>query len=63
MAKTYQVSYVYQKYGVLYITADSLEEAEEMALEASVGNEINESYIEGSFEVEKEINRENNSEE
>ena len=60
--KDYKISYIKQKYGTVTVKAASLQEAEEMALKASMGNTLNESYIEGSFELDYEVNEDQNEE-
>jgi hypothetical protein len=56
----YKVAYEYVLMGVIEIEASSLEEAKELALEASVNNQENESYLEDSFIVNDEMTEEYN---
>ena len=53
--ETYKIAYTYSLYGVIEVQASSLEEAKELALEASANNQDNEFYIDGSFEVNHEF--------
>ena len=48
---TYRVSYSYQVSGIMNIQAASQQEAEELAMEASINNRDNESYVDDTFEI------------
>ena len=52
--KTYKIAYQYITYGTINIQAESLEDAKEMAWQASVNNEGNEHYLDESFEIDEE---------
>jgi transcriptional/translational regulatory protein YebC/TACO1 len=47
----YKIAYSFSKKGVVEVVANSLEEAKDLALEASVNNK-NEYYIQDSFEID-----------
>jgi len=57
--KTFLIPYKYSRCGSLEIQANSLEEAKDLALEASVDNDPrNEFYVADSFEVDDEFSHE-----
>ena len=57
--KTFLISYEYKRCGAIEIQANSLEEAKDLALEASVDNDPrNEFYVQDSFEVDDEFSHE-----
>jgi hypothetical protein len=56
--KTFLIAYKYSRCGSLEIQANSLEEAKDLALEASVDNARNEFYVADSFEVDDEFSHE-----
>jgi len=49
--KLYDVSYSYQVSGIMTIQAESQQQAEELAMEASISNKHNESYVDDTFEI------------
>lgn len=51
----YTISYQYTNIGTIKIKANSLEEAKELAVEASINNTHNEEYLDDSFEVNEEM--------
>lgn len=56
LTKTYRVNYTYQIQGHVDVSAHSQEEADELALQASIDNRRNERYVSGTFEtIIKEI--------
>ena len=48
---SYQVSYSYQVQGIVNVQAASRQQAEELAMEASISNRHNESYVDDTFEI------------
>lgn len=57
--KTFLIAYEYKRCGAIEIQANSLEEAKELALEASVDNDPrNEFYVDESFQVDDEFSHE-----
>ena len=48
---TYRVSYSYQVSGIMTIQAESQQQAEDLAVEASISNKHNESYVDDTFEI------------
>jgi hypothetical protein len=56
--KTFLIAYEYKRCGTIEIQANSLEEAKDLALEASVDNASNEFYVQDSFEVDDEFSHE-----
>jgi hypothetical protein len=58
----YKIAYEYLLAGEIEVEAESLEEAKDLALEASCFNEENESYVDGSFLVNEEVTEELNKE-
>jgi len=57
--KTFLISYSYRRCGTIAIQANSLEEAKDLALEASVDNDPrNEYYAQDSFEIDDEFSHE-----
>lgn len=48
---SYRVSYSYQVNGIVNVRAASRQEAEELAMEASISNRRNESYVDDTFEI------------
>ena len=59
--KKYTIAYEYMTAGKIVVEADSLEEAKELAYEASADNEGNEFFVEGTFEINEEMTDEYNS--
>lgn len=51
----YKIAYTYTLSGTVEVEASSLEEAKDLAIEASVDNRQNEEYMDDSFEVDEEI--------
>lgn len=48
---SYRVGYSYQVTGIMTIQAESQQQAEELAMEASISNRDNESYVDDTFEI------------
>lgn len=53
--KEYNIAYQYTNIGTIKVKANSLEEAKELALEASANNLHNEEYLDDSFEINEEM--------
>lgn len=58
--KKYTIAYQYIRGGKLEVEANSLEEAKELSMELSVDNEVNEFYVDGSYEINEEMTEEYN---
>ena len=56
----YIIAYHYSLAGKLEVEANSLEEAKELSMEKSIGNEVNEFYVDGSYEINHEMTEEYN---
>ncbi len=56
-AMKYKIAYTYTLMGTVEVEASSLEEAKELAIEASVDNQQNEKYVDDSFEVNEEMTK------
>jgi len=56
--KKFIIKYTYSRSGFVEIEAESLEEAKELALEASIETEDSESYVDDSFTVDAEFSHE-----
>jgi hypothetical protein len=56
----YKIAYQYMIAGSIEVEASSLEEAKELAEDASANNQENEFYVEASFEVNEEMTEEYN---
>lgn len=52
------ISYTYSRCGSVEVEAESLEQAKELAGEASIHNAHNEFYVDDSFEVDDEFSHE-----
>jgi len=56
----YKIAYQYMIAGCIEVEASSLEEAKELAKDASANNQENEFYVDGSYEVNEEMTEEYN---
>ena len=56
----YIIAYSYSLAGKIEVEASSLEEAKELSMELSVDNEVNEFYVDGSYEINHEMTEEYN---
>jgi hypothetical protein len=57
----YKIAYQYMIAGCIEVEASSLEEAKELAKDASANNQENEFYVDGSYEVNEEMTEEYNN--
>lgn len=49
--KTFRIPYTYQMSGVVEVEAETLQQAQDLAIELSVNNAHNEHYLDDSFQV------------